>query len=881
MKTRKVTRRDFFKGSAAGASIIAWPPLQQSHGIVDWSAEAKTVAIPSQTDQVMDLSPARWIWYPSTRCLANTFVLFRKEFDLQELSEKAVGYISADSRYQLFVNGQRLQWGPAPCDPRFAEADPVSIGSYLVRGRNAIAIQVLYYGHGDGTWPIGKPGLICKVDLEYSNGQTQTILSDSSWRAHLTRAWRVGQYKRWYLRSLQEEFDARLYPYGWTEPQFFMNEDWLPAQELRGSANKPALCANFPDYAGDSGGDPNECELRRRTIPMLQESFVPIKGLAESFRIRWLRPPEEYFEVVTPNAFEAEPVQIAEQIQSGVWRLAPGQGPVALTFEFSEQIVGWPFFTIEASEGTIVELLVHEAHQIGGPPLLNTHFHSWTRFVCKKGINQFECFDFESLRWLQLHIRNSSGSVIISKIGARRRIYPWAQPVKVVCSDAAIQKLANASINTLYNSAQETIVDGMARERQQYSGDVGHQLHAIFLALGDHKLPGRYIRTFGQGLTRDGYFLDCWPAYDRLARLIQRQLYLTKWGPLLDHGVGFNFDCWHYYLYTGKLDPIAEAFPRLIRFFQYLQSIRNKNGLLPVDNIGIPAVWIDHQAFQQQRHKQCAFNLYTAAMLSQALAPICRAFDEKEWAETAEDFGRKILSATQDHFWSNRDGLFVVNLPWLAEEHQRRLCDRSLATSILFGQCPDNQINAAVHTLEFCPSEMGFSYPANANWRLWALAKAGRIDAVLHDFRNRWSRMASVELNNTLQENWIAAPDSGAQWSHCPVAPLFVLFMNVAGIQPIEPGFRRYVIRPQLGDLNLDLRAFASREDFIELKSTGAKGRRKITLKTLAKGNGLLLLPEQERIALPQVELQAGDPPNLSAYRLPVNTTISLNLKQV
>jgi len=29
-----------------------------------------------------DLKPARWIWYPSERCLQNTFVLFRRELTL-------------------------------------------------------------------------------------------------------------------------------------------------------------------------------------------------------------------------------------------------------------------------------------------------------------------------------------------------------------------------------------------------------------------------------------------------------------------------------------------------------------------------------------------------------------------------------------------------------------------------------------------------------------------------------------------------------------------------------------------------------------------------------------------------------------------------------
>jgi hypothetical protein len=51
------------------------------------------------------------------------------------------------------------------------------------------------------------------------------------------------------------------------------------------------------------------------------------------------------------------------------------------------------------------------------------------------------------------------------------------------------------------------MVDGMARERQQYSGDCGHQLHAIYFTLVKPKQPARYLKTFSQGLTKDGYFL--------------------------------------------------------------------------------------------------------------------------------------------------------------------------------------------------------------------------------------------------------------------------------------------------------------------------------------------------------------------------------------
>src|SRR5690606_12102584 len=198
-------------------------------------------------------------------------------------------------------------------------------------------------------------------------------------------------------------------------------------------------------------------------------------------------------------------------------------------FELTEQVVGWPFFTIEAPAGTIVELLVHEAHRVGGPPLLNTHWNAWARFICREGVNRFETFDYESLRWLQLHIRRPADArpgervrAVVRDVGVRRRIYPWPHQPEVVVGEPALQRLMDASINTLNNCAQDVLVDGMGRERQQYSGECGHQLHAIHLTFGETRQPARYLRTFSQGMTVSGYFLDCWPGYDRLTRLMAR-----------------------------------------------------------------------------------------------------------------------------------------------------------------------------------------------------------------------------------------------------------------------------------------------------------------------------------------------------------------------
>ena len=103
-------------------------------------------------------------------------------------------------------------------------------------------------------------------------------------------------------------------------------------------------------------------------------------------------------------------------------------------------------------------------------------------------------------------------------------MFDWPNRPRIRCSEPELQRLFDASVNTVYNSDQETCVDGMARERQQYSGDGGHQLLAIRCAFGEPRLSERFLRTFSEGQTPKGYFLDCWPAFDRLARLMQRQM---------------------------------------------------------------------------------------------------------------------------------------------------------------------------------------------------------------------------------------------------------------------------------------------------------------------------------------------------------------------
>ncbi len=819
----------------------------------------------------LDLSPAKWIWYPSERTLQNTFILFRKEITLDKDLVSAKGWVIADSRYQLFVNGQRVQWGPAPFDPRWQEADPVDISRYLKRGKNVIGCQVLYYGTGDGTSPLGMPGFLMNITID-----GKEIITDGSWKSFLARSWNPGQYKRWYLRALQENFDARIFPYGWDTANFTETGEWIFAQELSGKAGKSSGSNGNSNYQLDISGNVDS-QLRERSIPLMKENNVAVKQLTEAYWIDWKMPCENYFDMKVPHAFAASPIVPLPEFKNTTLTIAPNGGKAAaLTFEFNRQSVGWPYFTIDAPEGTVIEMLVHEAHKPGGDVLINTHFNSWSRFICKEGMNTFSPFDFESFRWVQLHVHNFNRPVTISKIGLLRRQFDYTLEPRIVISDTVIQKVMDASVNTLYNSAQDIIVDGMARERQQYSGDGSHQLHPLYQAFGEARLPARFVSTFSQGITVDGYFLDSWPAYDRLARLQQRSINWGYWGSIVDHGVGFCMDSYNYYLYTGDRTPLQEAYPRIVKFFRFLQSmVDQKDGLLKVEDLGVTCVWMDHIAFKQQKHKQLSFNLYVSAMTGYSLYELSKVFGDTETAKQAKIFSENILSHCVAKYWSNEEKIFIDNKPWMEEEKEVRYSDRALATALLFHQCPGNDEKKSVEILKTFPASMGVSYPCNAVWRYWALAENGEVETLLSDLRNKWGNMPSVWENTTLQEDWNAGYDGSSQWSHCAVAPIVLLYQGLAGAKPLSPGGKKYRIFPQPGDLRLidvDIQTLAGAVTFT---SKGVKGSRTIFLNVPHECEVELWLDSRENIGLTVVE-KTGK--GITKYRVKGGSKLTLKL---
>ena len=95
--------------------------------------------------RALDLTPAKWIWVPSARTLPNTFAKFKRTIQIDGEVVSAKGYSLGVSRYLMKLNDQRVQWGPAPSDPRYEEADTLDITGFLKKGENVLDILVCYF----------------------------------------------------------------------------------------------------------------------------------------------------------------------------------------------------------------------------------------------------------------------------------------------------------------------------------------------------------------------------------------------------------------------------------------------------------------------------------------------------------------------------------------------------------------------------------------------------------------------------------------------------------------------------------------------------------------------------------------------------------------
>ncbi|MEW6741391.1 MAG: family 78 glycoside hydrolase catalytic domain [Planctomycetota bacterium] len=162
----------------------------------------------------------QWIWGPGDASPRNAYLHARRAFRLEKPPRQATLAITADSRYQLFVNGTYVGRGPARCDRLRQEIDSWNVTLLLHAGPNVVAVLVHHLGESTFSYQKGRAGLLAELAVEEAPGQTLRVGTDDSWRVLPGEAW-VADLDRMSLQlGFPEIMDRRREPRGWTEASF-------------------------------------------------------------------------------------------------------------------------------------------------------------------------------------------------------------------------------------------------------------------------------------------------------------------------------------------------------------------------------------------------------------------------------------------------------------------------------------------------------------------------------------------------------------------------------------------------------------------------------------------------------------------------------------
>ena len=162
---------------------------------------------------------AEWIWSNTRASIPNTWVAFRKEVSLDKVSEPVTAYISADTKYWLWINGEMVVFeggftgGPSPVKPaprldEYAIAsnkyyDQIDISKYLKKGKNTIAALAWYWGDNGtkGTHISANTGGFL---LQAQVGE-QVIVTDNSWKVIEHKAYKNDFVKKDAINPIKKQ----------------------------------------------------------------------------------------------------------------------------------------------------------------------------------------------------------------------------------------------------------------------------------------------------------------------------------------------------------------------------------------------------------------------------------------------------------------------------------------------------------------------------------------------------------------------------------------------------------------------------------------------------------------------------------------------------
>lgn len=456
---------------------------------------------------------ARWIWHPAGEDL-NQYVDFVYDFELTSLPETAPLRIAVDSNYQLWVNGVEIPGRQFPCYPQDRVFNTWDIAAHLRTGNNRIAVLAYFRGKSAHEYRLGRAGLL----VEGEAGSLR-FASGSDWLCRLDPEFWAGKVP---CTSGQIGFTV--------ERDARRRDNWVLDQVTSGSEWKHALELDPP-----TGG--YRQTLRERPLPIDPRMESVAGSLIARGEI--LRPiPDDLLEELAnrciskegdaPGVASSPARQMMQDFRRtarvpqpavGPWRFDPpggsGRGAFAL-FDMGIDQYGELQLVVEAGAGTVLDVAHGEHLEDLGVRAANEEDHYADRFICREGHNEFSVpFRRIGARYLQVHATFPSGvkaPLIIHRAGVIPREYAAPESGSFDSGDGLLNAVRALSLATLRLSLGDHFADCPTREQSLYAYDARNTAVFNYYTLGNYAFAEESFRLLGRGQRPDGLLELCAPA---------------------------------------------------------------------------------------------------------------------------------------------------------------------------------------------------------------------------------------------------------------------------------------------------------------------------------------------------------------------------------
>jgi len=707
---------------------------------------------------------AHWISVPGAPATEYGVYHFRHSVSLAAKPDRFLVHASGDNRYQLFVNGVRVAFGPARGDLFHWRYETVDVAPHLRAGNNVFAAVVWNFGE---LAPEAQITLQTGFLLQSDTNAERAIDTGASWKCLRNAAYSPieftsGQMHGYYVAGPGDRVDAAHYPWGW-ETAGFDDSHW-PVAAVLGVA------------AGREASDPHSrWMLVPRSIPA--EEQVPER----------LQRVRHVTAIPQPAAFPAKSEAV----------LIPANTHATLLLDQNWLTTAYPELTISGGKNAVVRMRYAESlfqpavppsralekgnrNEIDGKIFLGNH----DEFIADGGAaRRFQPLWWRTYRYLELDIQTKDAPLTIDDLKATSVGFPFQRRATFDGGSPEIDRILQVGWHTARLCAHETYMDCPYYEQLQYVGDTRVQCLVSLFSAGDGRLMRNAIDQLNDSRQSDGATMSRYPT-----RLEQYIPGFSLWWIAMVH------DYWWYmddHAFVRRMLPGVRA---VLSFFESYQKENGSLGPLPwwryLDWVpewrgGDPPSGPDGSSAPFDVHLLMAYQWAAGLEKSLGLPALAATYTAR--AQQLRDTARNL-------YWDGAKKMYADTSDKAAfSQHTNTL---AILAGLIEG-APARDLALRILTAPgLAQTGLFFRFYVHQ-----ALAKVGEGDRYL-DQLGDWRSMLDRGLT-TFAET-VDRPGSPSRsdchaWS---ASPNIEVFRTVLGVDSSSPGFQTVSVRPHLGKLS-------------------------------------------------------------------------------